>query len=181
LISHTDQNGGTTTYSFNDAATQTTITSAAGLVTLRVYNKAGDLISETNSGKRVTTGTIKYEYDKNGRVRVRKEVTGGHTSNSSAWYTYYVYDDAGNLTAEVDHSGFVTEYRYDNNGRQIAQANYTRYKATADRNAMLATLKDPNNTLQAEDLRHSVDQAANHHGYDIWQWTAYDSRGQVSN
>ena len=180
MTSHTDLNGGTTTYSFNDAATQTTITSANGLVTLKVFNKAGDLISETNSGKRVTTGTVKYEYDKNGRVRVRKEVSGGHTSNSNAWYTYYVYDKAGNLTAEVDHYGFVQEFRYDKNGRQVAHARYTRYKATADRNAMLATLKDPNNTLQAKDLKYSADPAANHHGYDIWQWTAYDSRGQVA-
>ena len=171
-ISTTDLNGGTTTVTFNDAATTTVITSAGGSVTTNTYNKAGNLISSMTSGSHVNSGTVSYKHDKNGRVRIVTSATGGKT--------YFVYDKAGNLTAEVDHSGFVQEFRYDKNGRQIAHARYTRYKASADRTAMLATLADPNNTLTAVDLRYSTDQATNHHSYDIWQWTAYDSKGQVS-
>ena len=172
MISTTDQNGGVTSITFNDAATTTVITSAGGSVTTNTYNKAGDLISVATSGSHVNDGTVHYEHDRNGQVRIVTSATGGKT--------YYVYDNAGNVTAEVDHSGFVQEYRYDTSGRQIAHARYTRYKASAERSAMLVELSDPNNTLTAADLRYSADQATNHHSYDIWEWTAYDDNGRVS-
>ncbi|WP_371397596.1 polymorphic toxin-type HINT domain-containing protein [Fretibacter rubidus] len=172
MVTSRDVNGGTTSIVFNDAATKTIVTTAGGAVTTSTYNKAGNLISTTSSGSFDVTGTSTHKYDKDGRLRVSTDETG--------LKTYFIYDEAGNNTAIVDHAGFVQEFRYDKNGRQIAAARYTNYKATAARTAMLATLDNPNNTLQAKDVRRDINQATNHHSYDIWQWTAYDNKGQVT-
>jgi YD repeat-containing protein len=69
LIGSTDLNGGSTSIVFNDAATQTVITLASGLVTTSTYNKAGELVSQTQSGSYVAGGTTAHKYDRLGRLR----------------------------------------------------------------------------------------------------------------
>ncbi len=49
LVASTDLSGGTTTYRFVDATTTTIVHLATGLTRTLVYNKAGDLVSETAS------------------------------------------------------------------------------------------------------------------------------------
>ena len=182
LTASTDINGGTTTIVFNDAATKTVITSAGGHVTTNTYNKAGNLISKLDTGASERDGSSTYKYDKNGRLRMVTVKNKGHLIAENDVYnnTYFVYDKAGRLTAEVNHYGQVTEYQYDKNGRQIASVRHARVKATAARNAMLVTLSDPNNTLKAKNLLFSTNPVTNHHSYNIWEWTAYDAKGQVT-
>lgn len=60
LYSSTDRNGGTTTIVFADATTTTMVTTAAGFSSVSVYNKAGELVSATESGTNVTAGTATY-------------------------------------------------------------------------------------------------------------------------
>lgn len=71
VVSTIDGNAGTTTIAFNSASLTTTITLASGYVTTKTYNKAGDLVSVTDSGSNTAGGTTSYAYDKLGRVRVR--------------------------------------------------------------------------------------------------------------
>ena len=174
-IQTTSLNGGTTSIVFNDAATQTIVTSAGGLVTTSTYNKVGNLVSETSSGFYEPTGTSTYEYDKNGRLRIETDATNRKT--------YYIYDEVGNLTAIVDGAGQVQEFRYDDDGQQIASARFSynkRHESVEARDAIITALSDPNNTLTVDEVKHSIDGVAAHHGLDIWEFTAYDDRGQVS-
>jgi YD repeat-containing protein len=76
LVGSTDLNGGTTSIVFNDGATMTTVTAAAGAVSTSTYNKTGDLISQTTSGSYDNTATSTYKYDKLGRVRQATDATG---------------------------------------------------------------------------------------------------------
>jgi YD repeat-containing protein len=55
LVSSIDLNGATTSFAFNDSATQTVVTHANGLVETSVYNKAGDLLNTTDSLDTSTT------------------------------------------------------------------------------------------------------------------------------
>ena len=163
-IRTSDIDGGVTTIAFDDAATRTVITGAGGGVTTSVYNKAGDLISQTQSGSYDVTGTSNYKYDKLGRLRVSTDATGVDN--------YFLYDDAGNLTATLNDYGHVTEYRYDLNGRLIASVRYTNTDRLSA--AEKTTLANPNNTLKITNIRPSD------HSSDIWEWTAYDAKGQVT-
>ena len=162
-IRATDANGGTTTITFNDAATKTTITNAVGYSVVSTYNKAGDLISTVDSGSHVAGGTDTYKYDKNGRVRTIIDGTG--------YKTHFIYDNLGRKTAEINHYGHITEFRYDKNGQVIATARYTNGITSAN----LATLDtNQNNTLTIDNLRPGA------HSYDIWEWSAYDAKGRVT-
>lgn len=105
VTSTTDVNGGTTSFYFNDAATQTVVTLASGLIQTSTYNKAGELVSATESGSHVSTGTALNYYDQNGRVRITVDATNRHH--------YYVLDKVGRRIADVSQDGHMTEYRYD--------------------------------------------------------------------
>jgi len=157
-----DVNGGTTTYVYNDAATTTTITYASGYVVTQTYNKAGDLISQTDSGANTAGGTTSYVYDKLGRVRIRTDAVGGAK-------TYYVYDNAGRKVGEVDNAGYVTEYRYDSLNRLIGTIRYRNATAFS-----LTTLADPDAAVVMSAIRPNTPNAQ-----DVSSWTVYDSEDRV--
>jgi YD repeat-containing protein len=161
-IASTDLNGGTTTVLFNDAATQTVVTLASGLVQTATYNKVGNLISSTESGSFVAGGTTSSKYDKLGRLRM--------TTDAAGFNKYFVYDKVGRLVAEVLHNGFITEYRYDANNRGVATLRY--FNAVSSAN--LATLADPNSTIEMAALRPA------YHDWDICQWQILDKEGRVT-
>ncbi|WP_298303583.1 glycohydrolase toxin TNT-related protein [uncultured Erythrobacter sp.] len=160
-IASTDLDGGTTSIVFQDSATKTVITNAAGAVTTNTYNKAGELISQTTSGSYDHTGTSSYKYDKMGRLRMSTDETG--------YKTYYLYDKLGRKVADINHYGHIAEYRYDKTGRVNATVNWTYGVSSAN----LTTLADPNNTLQIANIRPGS------HSYDVWTWTVYDAKGRV--
>jgi len=161
MVASTDMAGATTTIIFNDAALTTTITTASGYTTVSNYNKAGDLVGTTNGGFHVNSGTTAYLYDKNGRLRVAIDAVGNKS--------FYLYDKAGHKIADINHHGQIIEYRYDAAGRVAATAQYT----NALLPAQLAALGDPNNLLEAVDIRPAA------HDYDIWSWSIYDDSGRL--
>lgn len=161
VVSSVDLAGGTTSIVFNDAASSTVVTLAAGLVQTSTYNKAGELVSLGESGANTATGTVSYKYDAFGRMRMR---IGTFGQNS-----YVIYDKAGRKVADVDHYGAVTEYRYDANDRVVGEAAYANYLTTAQ----LATLADPLANIDIAAIRPSAN------GADRWAWTIYDKEGRV--
>ncbi|MES2443102.1 MAG: hypothetical protein V4574_09750 [Pseudomonadota bacterium] len=163
LTASTDINGGTTSFVFTDSTTdtRTVVTTAAGYVQTHSYNRAGELISTTDSGTGVTGGTTSHGYDALGRVRVATDAN----SNKS----YALYDNAGRKTADIDSYGNVREYRYDAGNRVVATVRWN--TATT---ASLTTLANPANTLDIATVRPAPDTAA-----DIWSWTVYDAAGRV--
>ncbi|MCB5426409.1 LysM peptidoglycan-binding domain-containing protein [Altererythrobacter sp. CC-YST694] len=161
LVQSTDRNGGTTTIVFADASTTTTITNAAGFSSVSVYNKAGELVSLTESGANTTAGTASYQYDAAGRLRVVTDATGRKS--------YVYYDKAGRKVAEANHLGEVTEYRYDAAGRVVATVAY----ATALSASALTAMGNVASTADFSTLRPSSSAS------DVWGWTVYDGAGRI--
>ncbi|MGK6317889.1 hypothetical protein, partial [Sphingomonas sp. DT-204] len=159
VIASTDLDGGTTSIVFNDAAGQTVVALASGLVQVSTYNKAGELVAYTDSGAWVAGGTTTYKYDQLGRVRQKTDANGLDF--------YYVYDQAGRKIAEVNARGEMVEYRYDANDRVVATVRYL--------NAMdvQALLSDPNANVTASAIRPEARVG------DLWTWTVYDKEGRV--
>ncbi|MEA3064796.1 MAG: hypothetical protein QOJ27_1242, partial [Sphingomonadales bacterium] len=161
LVGTTDINAGTTSIVFNDAATQTVVTMANGMVKTSTYNKVGDLVSYTESGSYVAGGTTANKYDRLGRLRMSTDPTG--------FNKYYLYDKAGRLIADVLHNGSITEYRYDANGRMIGKLSYTNLLSAAT----LTTLADPNSTVEMAAIRPAFTAS------DVCTWSVYDAKGRV--
>lgn len=160
VIQSSDVNGGTTRINFDDAATQTIVTMADGFVRTSTYSKAGELLSETESGSYVTGGTASYQYDAGGRLRIAVDATGRKR--------YSVYDGANRRVAEVAGNGEMTEYRYDANDRVVAMVRY------ATNITIPAALNDPNASVSVASLRPAANAAG-----DLWDWTVYDREGRV--
>jgi YD repeat-containing protein len=116
LTGATDMTGAATTFLFNDAASTTTATIAGGLTRIVAYNKAGELISVTESGSNVVTGVTSDAYDALGRLRMETGPAGRKT--------YHVYDNAGRKVADITTDGSMTEYVYDADGRLVKTIGY---------------------------------------------------------
>ncbi|HEX8623379.1 MAG TPA: LysM peptidoglycan-binding domain-containing protein [Allosphingosinicella sp.] len=160
-IGSTDLNGGSTSIVFNDAATQTVVTLASGLVQTSTYNKAGELVSQTDSGSYVAGGTTAHKYDRLGRLR--------QTTDASGFNKYFVYDKAGRLIADVLHNGALTEYRYDSTNRLVATVRYHNMVSAGT----LTTLSDPNSTVEISAIRPAFNAA------DVCSWSVYDAGGRL--
>ena len=163
VVSSTDRNLGTTSFVFNDAATQTIVTLASGYVKTLTYNKVGNLISETQSGSYVVPGSAAaHKYDKLGRLRM--------TTDSAGFNQYFVYDKVGRLVGEISHRGSLIEYRYDANDRLVATTSYMNVVTGAN----LATLANPDSTIEMSTLRPAFNAG------DVSKWTTYDNEGRVT-
>ncbi|WP_447728321.1 hypothetical protein [Sphingomonas koreensis] len=162
VTSSTDLHGGTTTILFNDAATQTTVMLANGLVQVSTYSKSGELLSFNEGGAYTVGGTATYAYDQNGRLRAATDATG--TAR------YYLYDQLGRKTADVNEYGDLTEYRYDSRNRLVATVHYAGTVAGAH----LTQLANPASTLDIATIRPTTPNSA-----DIWTWQIYDADGRV--
>ena len=104
LLSSTDRNGVTTTYTYNALGNPLTVTAGTGTnakTTSYTYAKTGAVLSESNS-----TATTSYTYDAMGRV-----ATEGAAS--------YTYDLNGNVTA-VTLGGRTVSYTYDRLNRMVS-------------------------------------------------------------
>ncbi|WP_135212625.1 HNH endonuclease [Vitreimonas flagellata] len=162
LIASFDLSVGWTNLVFNDGATTTTITDAAGLSVVSTFNKAGELISRVESGANVNGGTRSYLYDKNGQVRRVVDATG--------YKAYVLYDRAGRKIADVGHGGQILEYKYGAGGELIATVKYN----TLITSAQLAQLDDPNSEIEIASLRPAATVR------DLLSWTIYDANGRVA-
>ncbi len=114
MVTSTDLNGVTSTVSWTDSSNTSTVTLSYrdsqnnpvnGLVTVSAYDKAGDLITTSNSGPDYTGGTASYKYDSLGRLCI--------STDASGVKSYFLYDNLGRKTADIAADGSITEYRYD--------------------------------------------------------------------
>ena len=167
LVASTDSAGAATSILFDDAATRTVVTLASGLVRTSTTNKAGELVSVTESGAYTATGATSHTYDALGRVRVTTVATDADPAH--AVRTYHVYDAVGRTVADVDAGGAMTEYRYDANDRLVATVRY----ATLLSAAQLALAANPNASPEISGLRPGGAPD------DLWAWTVYDAGGRV--
>jgi YD repeat-containing protein len=163
VTASTDLSGATTSIVFNDAASQTVVSLSNGFTQTSTYNKAGELISFTESAPYTPVGTASYKYDANGRLRV--------ATDASARSVYHVYDRAGRRVADVNDDYGVTEYRYDANDRIVATVRYA--SAVAGTSSTIALLNDPNSVIDVASLRPTA------YWQDHWTWTVYDKDGRV--
>ncbi|WP_189964025.1 FG-GAP-like repeat-containing protein [Streptomyces violascens] len=98
----------TTTYGFDAAGNQTTVTNPLGERTTTAYNALNQAVSVTNPLGQVTaTG-----YDELGRIAKVTAPDGGVTS--------YSYNATGEVATRKDPNGHTTTYDYDDAGRQAA-------------------------------------------------------------
>jgi YD repeat-containing protein len=117
MVSATDMANATTTTFFDDANSTTTVTSlATGLTHVSVYDKAGELLSTTESGPGIATAVTRDDWDGLGRLRIETDAT--------LRKTYHVYDAASRKVADVTADGAVTEYGYDSSNRLVRQIDY---------------------------------------------------------
>ena len=122
-----------TTTQYADANNQTITTGANGLVTVKTYNKAGELTSvveSSASGQELASTT--YAYDQDGHLRM---VTDGLGNT-----TYMLYDGSGNKVASITPDGELTQYIYSGTDQLVETVQY----ATALSSAALATLVQSN-------------------------------------
>ena len=167
LVSTVDVNGGTTSYSYSDAASQTVITLASGQTTTTVYNKAGDVLSSTEAGWYSNTGSLSYRYDRLGRVRIASDARGQKS--------YFVYDERGRQTAQVTAHGGLTEYQYDQNDRLVGTIKYHLVNGGNGYPQWIwDALNNPDSAITVAQLRGPA--AAQ----DIAQWSIYDAEGRVA-
>jgi YD repeat-containing protein len=151
-----------------DAANNTVKTTAAnGLVTTKVYDKAGRLMSVTQSDASNGFGTTKYSYDPGGRL-VMIDYPG--STLASPVRSWVIYDDAGRKVGDVDADGSLTEYVYNANN-QITRT--TQYATAVD----LTKLVDSAGAAKVPTLA-MVKPAANA-AADRSTWNIYDGVGRL--
>ena len=134
-VSGPSLDGGTTpnitVTSYDDANAKTTVTLANGLVTISAYDRAGRLVSVTQSSVGTgVLGTTTYAYDKDGNLLMTQDPTGVRK--------WMLYDEADRKIAEIDATGALVEYVYNANG----QLRQTIAYATRLSAAQLAQLVD---------------------------------------
>lgn len=102
----TNQNGHTSTYTYDDYGNVTQEVDPLGNMTLRTYNNTYDQLSETDALGRTTRWT--YD-DKHNKLT---------ETNALGQTTSYTYDQRGMLLTETDHLGrVVNQSSYDNLGQ----------------------------------------------------------------
>jgi len=92
---------------YDDLNNKTTVTQANGLKTVSTYDQAGRLVSVLQAtASNPNLGETKYFYDADGRLRMTQDPTGAR-----AWM---FYDEVGRKVADIDGTGSLTEYVYNN-------------------------------------------------------------------
>ena len=123
ITSSTDATGAVVTFTFEDAATRTTVALSGGSTHVSVFNRAGERISLTQSGSDIAATTTYRAYDALGRLR--KE------TNAAGHSTYFLYDSAGRRAADITADGAVTEYGYDSGNRLVKTVSYLNRLSTS--------------------------------------------------
>jgi RHS repeat-associated protein len=164
-LTETDPLGHVTTYAYDDAGNQTSVTDPDNHATSYSYDADGRVLTETAANGGVTT----YTYDAAGNKLTEK-----NPNNKTTTYTYdadnrlasdttplgnkttYSYDSSGNLSKQVDPRGnvqganpddYATTYTYDAAGRMLTETDALGHTTTYtyDKVGNRATLEDANN------------------------------------
>ncbi|WP_162125926.1 RHS repeat-associated core domain-containing protein, partial [Pseudoxanthomonas wuyuanensis] len=121
---------GTTTFTYNAGGQRTSMTRADGSVTTYGYDGLGRLTGVTAGGQTLTYGydwcvngksrlcnadgpgtIVHYQYEPDGRTRVRRDLTTANSVQSDHWTRYY-YDSIGRLNAITYPNGQAVGYGY---------------------------------------------------------------------
>lgn len=130
LLSQISPDTGTTTYSYNGNGQLMQMNRSDGSITTYAYDSMGRLTTLSANGQTLTYGydwcvngkgrlcdvngpnsVIHYQYEPDGRIRVRRELTTANSLQSDYW-TYYYYDPHGRLNAMTYPSGVAVGYGY---------------------------------------------------------------------
>ena len=103
------QGAQTTSYVYQDSGNGTlglvsTVTEQDGTATVSSYDRDGRLVSVARSRSGQPLGTTTYTYNIRGQLAKTQDPTGV--------LHWYLYDERGRKSAEVDGNGTVTEYAY---------------------------------------------------------------------
>jgi RHS repeat-associated protein len=128
LTSITDANGNTTWFDHDDLGRVVTVRdplyATTGLATTFTYDEAGNVLTRTSrSGAQTITGPVpdksyiySFLYDQKNRLTQKTDSRAGMSIS-------FAYDSAGNITSKTNYDGSVTQYRYDDANRLVAEQN----------------------------------------------------------
>lgn len=124
---------------YDDLNNKITITQPNGLKTISTYDKNGQLVSVLQASvSNPNLGETRYFYDTDGRLRMTQDPTGAR-----AWM---LYDEAGRKVADIDGTGSLTEYVY-NNDNLLCQT--IEYDVAVDVAALVDGLGNPTSVALA--------------------------------
>ncbi|CEG56033.1 conserved protein of unknown function [RHS_repeat] [Legionella fallonii LLAP-10] len=99
-------------------------TDVNGLQTIRLYDRSGLLLAVTRLDNSHAYGTTTYRYDAAGRLIAQTGVDG--------LTTYTFYDQQGRVQAQVNTSGHLTEYLYNDEGFLLKTREYEQRVVTSN-------------------------------------------------
>jgi RHS repeat-associated protein len=130
LWAQTNPDTGTTTFAYNASGQLTQMTRNDGGITTYAYDTLGRMTGVTAGGQTQVYGydwctngksrlcnadgpgsTIHYQYELDGRIRVRRELTMANNVQTDYW-THYYYDAVGRLNAITYPNGQAVGYGY---------------------------------------------------------------------
>ncbi|WP_026653037.1 DUF6531 domain-containing protein [Butyrivibrio proteoclasticus] len=168
--SHTDRNGYTTRYTYDNRGHLTSIIGPEGLHEFYTYDADGKLSARKDSEGNVT----KFKYDLNGNLYavvnpLREKVTFYYDETGKVISirdaenkrTNLTYDERGNIASITDPSGITTKYECDSLGRVVATTDAEGNRTTYDIDA-------------CDNLKRVVDPEGNVTSYE------YNALGKVS-
>ncbi|WP_443751343.1 hypothetical protein [Asticcacaulis solisilvae] len=165
-LSATDYNNNLTQTIYTNTASglQAAVTLANGTIRTSTYDKAGELISvtDTTSGGGLTATTT-YAYDSVGNL-IR-------TTDPTGLSTYYVYDTLGRKVADVAADGAIVTYAYNANGQVVSTTAYAT-KLTAAQLSLLANESASSAPVRLPGITPATSAS------DRWSWTVYDAAGR---
>lgn len=164
LMSETNAENETTSYTYDCVGNVKTVTVPGGNVTTNKYNERNELVLMTDRVQ-VPSGVVAaYDYDGVGNRKV--ECDGNNNC------TQYDYDSVNRLTAVTDAKGEVTRYAYDKNGN---------LNKTTDREGHVTCYlyDDINRRTFTAQLMGGGTNCALLAFNDIWTKTHYDGVGNV--
>ena len=164
VTSSTDLAGNATTIVFNDASTTTTVTLANSLTRVSVYNKAGELLTYTESGADTDTAVTENKYDSLGRLRM--------VTDATLRTVYMLYDNAGRMVADIGPDGSLTEYRYDAANNVTSTTHYLN-KLTSPQLASLIDGSGNPADVELASIRPSASAG------DQWSFSIYDDANRM--
>jgi len=148
---------------YDDAGGKTAVILANGLSTISAYDRAGRLVSVSQSGVGAgILGTTTYAYDSNGNLLMTEDPTGARQ--------WFLYDEAHRKIADIDATGALTEYVHNANG-QLRQT--IAYATPANTDMLVDAAGRP--TAPGLDAMRPVDSAK-----DQKVWRFYDSANRLT-
>lgn len=193
----TDAANATTSYGYDSAGNNTSVSLGAQQISGATYNSLGEQLTSTDANGKTTT----YSYDANGNVASVIDPLGNKTTytydstgqvitkvdplgncsgcDPTAHTTTYTYDAEGNLLSKTDPLGHATTYTYDADGNRTSVTDPNGHKTTYayDNAGHLTgiTGPDPDGTgpLTSPDTTFTYDAAGN-------KLTMVDPRGKTT-